>query len=377
MESQKTGDDSFTLKHPELGVHYHSVHGAWTETQHVFGNHGLRAVASTWADKTEPIRVLEVGLGTGLNVLCALTVAKELGVEVVMESLEPHPLRWEDVAPLGYPELTGLPEGILKAIHEQGQFKVEGFEFHRTDAGVMEANLIERHFDVIFFDAFAPTAEAHMWTVEVMDAMRHCLKPGGHLVTYCAKGSVRRNMGSAGFLVERLDGPPGKREMMRAIRVNQPTGQINVRSYMILVRDGASGPEVLLSYERLPRWGGVMKFPGGGLEWGEGTAACLRREALEELGQPVAIKRLCHVSEQAYVSSFDPNQQVMAIHYEVELLGEARFEADGELSDVFGRDVPMMHQVLGWRAVEGLDSADFSFASDREAWAAWLNGRGQ
>ena len=67
----------------------------------------------------------------------------------------------------------------------------------------------------------------------------------------------------------------------------------------------------------------------------------------------------------------------MAIHYEVELLDEAGFEAEGELSDVFGRDVPMMHQVLGWRPVEGLDPADFSFASDREAWAAWLNGRGQ
>lgn len=117
--------------------------------------------------------------------------------------------------------------------------------------------------------------------------------------------------------------------------------------------------------------GGVMKFPGGGLEWGEGTTACLRREALEELGQPVEVERLVHVSQRAHISSFDPNQQVIAVHYAARLEGEVGFEDDGVLDDVFGKRVPMMHQRLGWRDVHSLETREFQFASDREAWDAW------
>ena len=177
--------------------------------------------------------------------------------------------------------------------------------------------------------------------------------------------------------VERLPGPPGKREMLKAVRAHHPKGKINVRAYMLLVREGMSGPEVLVSYERLPKLGGVMKFPGGGLEWGEGPAACLRREALEELGQPVAIDRLCHVSEHAYVSSFDGTQQVMAVHYCARLLDEPRFDDGGMLADVFGKRIPLMKQVLGWRPVDGLEPSEFFFASDREAWVDWLSQRHQ
>ena len=127
-----------------------------------------------------------------------------------------------------------------------------------------------------------------------------------------------------------------------------------------------------MSYERLPM-GGVMKFPGGGLEWGEGTSACLRREALEELGQPVDVGPLVHISQRVHLSSFDENHQVLAVHYRATLTSEVSFDDQGELEDVFGKRVPMMHQRLGWRLVKDLNANDFHFASDREAWRAWQN----
>ena len=377
MELRKTKDDSLTLKHPTLGVYYHSVHGAWSETQHVFGTEGLRPLAEAWSEGDAPIRVLEVGMGTGLNVLCAMSIAFSTSASIHMDSLEPHPLAWDDVESLGYDELAGIDREVWRLIHDQGALDLGAFSFRRVRNEVLHMDLLERHYDLVFFDAFAPTAEPHMWTVGVMDVMRHCLKPGGWLVTYCAKGEARRAMLSAGFSVERLPGPPGKREMLKAVRAHHPKGKINVRAYMLLVREGMSGPEVLVSYERLPKLGGVMKFPGGGLEWGEGPAACLRREALEELGQPVAIDRLCHVSEHAYVSSFDGTQQVMAVHYCARLLDEPRFDDGGVLEDVFGKRIPLMHQVLGWRPVDGLEPSEFFFASDREAWVAWLSQRTQ
>jgi ADP-ribose pyrophosphatase YjhB (NUDIX family) len=204
-----------------------------------------------------------------------------------------------------------------------------------------------------------------------MDRMRLALKPGGQLVTYCSKGDVRRAMEEAGFVVDKIPGPPGKREMLRATKPENGEGRFNVRVYMIVTRNNSSGgQDVLISYERLPL-GGVMKFPGGGLEWGEGTTACLRREALEELGQPVNVERLVHVSRRAHISSFDSNQQVLAVHYAARLTGEVMFEDDGEMEDVYGKNVPMMHQRLGWRDVESIEPAQFRFASDREAWEAW------
>ena len=107
------------------------------------------------------------------------------------------------------------------------------------------------------------------------------------------------------------------------------------------------------------------------MEWGEGATACLRREALEELGQPVKVGDLVHVSQKAHLSSFDGNQQVVAIHYAAALCGAIGFEDDGILEDVFGKRVPMFHQRLGWRDVNSLESREFQFASDREAWDAW------
>lgn len=370
MKVRDTRDGSKTLHRPDLEVFYHSVHGAWSETRHVFGEMGLEAAFQRISEG--PVRVLEVGLGTGLNVLDVWLRAQERKREVVLHSLEPHPLSWEEVEVLGYDALTGVPKDVWRAVHDRGDWADDFLKFARWPHGLFEAPLAEQHYDVVLFDAFAPAAQPELWTPRAMDRMRLALKPGGQLVTYCAKGDVRRAMEEAGFSVERVPGPPGKREMLRATRVDRPAGRLNVRVYMMVTRLNPSTgkPQVLVSYERLPM-GGVMKFPGGGLEWGEGTTACLRREALEELGQPVEVERLVHVSQRAHISSFDPNQQVIAVHYAARLEGEVGFEDDGVLDDVFGKRVPMMHQRLGWRDVHSLETREFQFASDREAWDAW------
>ncbi len=373
VKMRQTGDGSQTLFHPELEVCYHSVHGAWTETQHVFGDMGVEAA---WARKPEgALQILEVGLGTGLNVVDVWSRARASGRPVVMVSLEPHPLTWPEVEPLGHDQWVPESRPLLEAIHIHGAWSDAHMTFERRLSGVLEAPLEERRFDVILFDAFAPASQPEIWTSEVMDRMRCLLRPGGHLVTYCAKGQVRRNMESAGFQVERLPGPPGKREMLRATRVHAPEGRLNVRVYMVLTRnhDGDAMQEILVSYERLPM-GGVMKFPGGGLEWGEGTAACLRREALEELGQRVEVGELLHVSQNAHVSSFDSNQQVIAVHHLATLPDAIKFDDAGEKEDVQGQKVALMAQRLGWRKVDSLVPEDFEFASDREAWRAFLQG---
>ena len=370
MKVRDTRDGSKTLHRPDLEVFYHSVHGAWSETRHVFGEMGLHEAFQRVPNG--PLRVLEVGLGTGLNVLDVWLRAQEQQREVVMHSLEPHPLSWSEVEVLGYDALTSVPQEVWRAVHERGDWADDFLQFKRISNGLFEASLEEQDYDVVLFDAFAPAAQPELWTSQAMDRMRLALKPGGQLVTYCAKGDVRRAMEEAGFAVERVPGPPGKREMLRATRVDRPTGRLNVRVYMMVTRQEPSTGklQVLVSYERLPM-GGVMKFPGGGLEWGEGTTACLRREALEELGQPVEVERLVHVSQRAHISSFDPNQQVIAVHYAVRLEGKIVFEDDGVLEDVFGKRVPMMHQRLGWRDVHSLEAREFQFASDREAWDAW------
>jgi len=370
VKLRETRDGSKTLHRPDMEVFYHSVHGAWSETQHVFGEMGVSAALDRVAEGD--IHVLEVGLGTGLNVLGVWRRGAKAGRRVRMTSLEPFPLSWDDVAALEYDKVADVPQALWRALHDLGKWEDEFLDFRRVTTGLFEAELKDQHHDVVLFDAFAPAAQPELWTPVAMDRMRMTLKPGGQLVTYCAKGDVRRAMEEAGFLVDRVPGPPGKREMLRAIRAANPKGRFNVRVYMMVMR---SHPEtgvrqMLVSYERLPL-GGVMKFPGGGMEWGEGATACLRREALEELGQPVEVGDLVHVSQKAHLSSFDGTQQVVAIHYAAALCGEIGFEDDGILDDVFGKRVPMFHQRLGWRDVNSLESREFQFASDREAWDAW------
>ncbi len=215
-----TSDGSHTLYVPELGEHYHSVHGAVQESTHVFIKHGLEALPVCEG----PLYIFEMGLGTGLNLL--LTALQPLQRPIYYVSIEAYPVNAEEAASLNYGGLFDAhPEAkqLLQTIHtlpwgEPTELK-PGFTIHKIHtklSGLDWAGLPQ--FSLVFFDAFAPDVQPNLWTEEVFAAINNQMQAGGILVTYCAKGSVKRAMKAAGFTIERLPGPPGKREMTRATK---------------------------------------------------------------------------------------------------------------------------------------------------------------
>lgn len=211
-----SGDGSHTLKVASLKEHYHSHKGAIQESRYVFLKMGLKE----FFDVSE-IRVLEVGFGTGLNAL--LTALEDSGPAVHYTTLETYPLSFELVSQLNYPRLIegDRVDDLFQQIHESswGQLNqiTESFFIEKRHIG-LEAFESHEAFDLVYYDAFAPHAQPELWAPAIWQKLFGLLKPGGMLVTYCAKGQVRRDMQAAGFTVERLPGPPGKREMLRATK---------------------------------------------------------------------------------------------------------------------------------------------------------------
>ena len=207
-ELKQTADGSFTLFIPEVEETYHSTHGAVQESMHVFIENGLKA-----CDK-EVIRILEVGLGTGLNALLTLQHATK---KIEYCALEPYPLSKEILNELA----ASRTDQFEMKFHSSNSGELisiqENFSFVRMEVGLEEFQSEEK-FDVIYYDAFGPRVEPGLWTLARMQQCFDLLNEGGVFVTYCAKGEVRRNLQAAGFVVERLAGPPGKREMLIGVK---------------------------------------------------------------------------------------------------------------------------------------------------------------
>lgn len=232
FQIKKTADGSDTILIPGLEEHYHSVHGAIQEAMHVFINAGLKAIS----EHLNPVNILEVGLGTGLN--CFLTFLENQFLqnrgegEVMRDgrcihytAIEAYPLDNELIFKLNYLERLNESKSadIFTAFHHspwnQNNKITEQFEL--TKLSIKLADYIPvpgAVFDLIYFDAFGPKVQPEMWTKEAFEKIYSALKPGGILVTYCAKGEVKRTLKSLGFKVETLPGPPGKREMTRGIK---------------------------------------------------------------------------------------------------------------------------------------------------------------
>ena len=203
-----SSDGSTTIWVPGLDEHYHSIHGARTESQHVFIDAGLKATAA------QPVRILEVGLGTALNAQLTFETAKELGMEVRYHAIEKFPITPEEAIALGeagmqgaLPYLLATPNVPLKVGNSSFTLLVEDLRRFTAEQGT---------YDLIYFDAFAPSAQPELWSDAIFENMYDLLSKGGILTTYCAKGVVKRSMKAAGFEVEALPGPPRKREMTRA-----------------------------------------------------------------------------------------------------------------------------------------------------------------
>ncbi len=215
-----TADGSTTLFLPSHQEHYHSVHGAQQESAHVFVAQGLKHV---W-EGLDRICILEVGLGTGLNCLMTLGEALKSKKEVQYVALEPHPLLPHEYRQLKFPFMEGRPplQQALLQLHQGpfgGRFALApAFDLEKIPEGLQKARLPDSAFHLVYFDAFAPEVQPDMWTPTCFAKVFAAMKPGGILVTYCAKGAVKRAMRTAGFMLQHPPGATGKREMTRACK---------------------------------------------------------------------------------------------------------------------------------------------------------------
>jgi tRNA U34 5-methylaminomethyl-2-thiouridine-forming methyltransferase MnmC len=216
----RTGDGSFTVLSEQYGVTYHSRHGAVTESAHIFINAGLRYKAAIQRE----IAILETGFGTGLNAFMTWLEAERRNLIVRYTALELFPISTDEAHLLDYTTALNAPERQedFLALHtsdwNRPHFFSDHFSFEKKMASI-ESYLEPDAFDLIYFDAFAPQAQPELWSADVLAHMYASLKPEGVLVTYCAQGEFKRNLKKVGFTVERLQGPPGKREMTRASRI--------------------------------------------------------------------------------------------------------------------------------------------------------------
>lgn len=217
-----TSDGSNSLFVPELNEHYHSYHGAINESKRIFIELGLEYACR---DKSN-IRILEVGMGTGLNVLMTIINNESLHKTIEYDAVEAYPLDNELVNALNYTKIINHPNGekYFKHIHAAPWNETEklsdSFSLTKIEAEIENIEFSDEQYDLVYFDAFAPEVQAELWTEEIFEKMHRLLKPDGILVTYCVKGVVKRNLMKVGFEVQKHKGPVnGKREVLRGVKI--------------------------------------------------------------------------------------------------------------------------------------------------------------
>lgn len=217
----ETEDGSNTLRDDQLDETYHSVHGAIQESNHIFIKNGLRC----YLEKVEPgsIRILEVGFGTGLNAL--LTCLDDTNRSPILyDAVEAFPLAQELADQLNYPQCLGMPsaQGILRSLHQAPWDEItkinQDFTLHKKHKSIQSLALEDECYNIVYFDAFAPSKQPEIWDIKILSPVIRAIKPDGILVTYCARGQFKRDLKTLGMEVESLPGPPGKLEMVRATR---------------------------------------------------------------------------------------------------------------------------------------------------------------
>lgn len=210
-----TSDGSTTINLPDLNEQYHSKNGSINESYHVFINSGLKQVA---ADK---VSILEIGFGTGLNCFITYLEAKR---EIDYFGVEAYPVTPEEIEKMNFIAVLDAEKdkATFEKIHDVSWEEKHQISetFSLTKRKQFFEDIEDKDaFNLIYFDAFGARVQPQLWTVEIFQKMFNSLKENGILVTYSAKGSVRRAMQEVGFTVERLPGPPGKREMLRATKI--------------------------------------------------------------------------------------------------------------------------------------------------------------
>ncbi|MEN8885593.1 MAG: tRNA (5-methylaminomethyl-2-thiouridine)(34)-methyltransferase MnmD [Winogradskyella sp.] len=231
-----TSDGSKTIQIEEWNEQYHSIHGAIQEANHVFLKHGLlfyseeilqlqntnTSLAAQSESANTTINILEIGFGTGLNAFLTLIASKKLKQAINYVGVEAYPVKQEEIEQLNYVQLISEQDAsVFENMHRitwEKQHKIAPhFQLEKQEKFFKDISA-DHLFNIIYFDAFGARVQPELWTEAIFTTMYKALKDNGVLVTYSAKGSVRRAMQAVGFKVERLPGPPGKREMLRATK---------------------------------------------------------------------------------------------------------------------------------------------------------------
>jgi tRNA U34 5-methylaminomethyl-2-thiouridine-forming methyltransferase MnmC len=221
----KTNDGSTTIHLPEWDESYHSKHGAIQEAYHVFIKNGLCFASSQKLGSLfegQPITVLEIGFGTGLNCFITYLESKKINQTIDYVGVEAYPVGMDEAMQMNYPnEINANEATIFKQLHEC-QWELEhalsdNFTLTKRKQFFQDIQDVAA-FDLIYFDAFGFRVQPELWSEEIFAAMFKSLKPNGVLVTYACRTSIKNAMLSAGFSVEKLPGAPGKREMLRATK---------------------------------------------------------------------------------------------------------------------------------------------------------------
>lgn len=216
----QTSDGSKTIQIKDWDEQYHSIHGALQEAKHVY----LEAGFKTYLNRNPNLKnlnVLEIGFGTGLNAYLTAFESIKYPIKTYYHAIEAYPLKKQELKELEYDKLSDLDPLIFHKIHDCSWEKMNQispeFSIIKRQEFFSDINDIN-FFDIVYFDAFGPRVQPELWGVEIFLKMYNALKFNGVLVTYSAKGSVRRTMQNIGFKVERINGPVGKREMLRSTK---------------------------------------------------------------------------------------------------------------------------------------------------------------
>lgn len=215
-----TLDGSNTLYSEELQESYHSLNGAVQESNHVYIEAGLKHA------NLKTINILEIGLGTGLNALLSWKEAIHSKLSINYVAIEAYPLNANLLELVNYKRIDPLlPENAFEKLHDcqweiNNSLDINHFTFTKHNQDFTNHRIIGM-FDLIYFDAFAPDKQPEMWKESLLEKLFEALNPNGIFVTYCAKGEIRRSLQRVGFFVERIPGPIGKREMLRATKLIQ------------------------------------------------------------------------------------------------------------------------------------------------------------
>jgi len=208
----KTADGSYSIFNEMMNEHYHSTNGALAESNHIYIKNGLQHKLK---ENPDELKILEIGFGTGLNAILSYIEGRNHRTKISYTALEPFPLSKEILLQLNFSEFLNMEDHkVWETMHTQNLI-TDYFQLQVLEQTLQEFNP-HQTYDLIYFDAFAPSKQPEMWSAEMIGKCSSALAPKGVLVSYCSKGEFKRNLQNSGLKIEKLEGPLGKREIIRA-----------------------------------------------------------------------------------------------------------------------------------------------------------------